>query len=291
MDVSPDTPLLWVLRDSTEPQGRQVRMRNWALWCMHGPGGRPCGALLHDAQWDPRRASRSPPSKGSRRMAFIRFRWRGKRSTCRSADTARLARSCPPPHLLQRTPHPTDADIDTAMSGNLCRCGTYTRIRQAIHKAAEAGASSPYNVKESPPHALESEIIPAVDCPCGRRACPGSLSLTAHCSSETGDAARTLTPQAFIHIAPDGVVTIMARASESGQGMRNMLPMLIAEELDVDWKDVRVQQAELNEKIYGPQFSGGSANTPRAGSQCAVSARPGASCSLQPLRKPGACRS
>ena len=72
-----------------------------------------------------------------------------------------------------------------------------------------------------------------------------------------------LKPQAFIHIDPNGVATIMARASESGQGMRTMLPMLIAEELDVDWKEVRVEQAELNEKIYGRQFSGGSHNTPQ----------------------------
>jgi len=42
--------------------------------------------------------------------------------------------------LLSHTPHPTDAEIDTAMSGNLCRCGTYPRIRQAIHEAAEAAA-------------------------------------------------------------------------------------------------------------------------------------------------------
>jgi isoquinoline 1-oxidoreductase alpha subunit len=43
--------------------------------------------------------------------------------------------------LLERTPKPTDADIDTAMSGNLCRCATYPRIRQGIHRAAELMAS------------------------------------------------------------------------------------------------------------------------------------------------------
>jgi aerobic-type carbon monoxide dehydrogenase small subunit (CoxS/CutS family) len=43
--------------------------------------------------------------------------------------------------LLAQTPHPTDAEIDTAMSGNLCRCGTYPRIRQAIHEAANSASA------------------------------------------------------------------------------------------------------------------------------------------------------
>jgi isoquinoline 1-oxidoreductase subunit alpha len=44
--------------------------------------------------------------------------------------------------LLAKTPKPSDADIDAAMNGNLCRCGTYLRIRQAIHKAAELAAAN-----------------------------------------------------------------------------------------------------------------------------------------------------
>ena len=45
--------------------------------------------------------------------------------------------------LLAKNPHPTDADIDAAMDGNICRCGTYLRIRKAIHKAAEIAAKQP----------------------------------------------------------------------------------------------------------------------------------------------------
>src|SRR5581483_2813595 len=78
-------------------------------------------------------------------------------------------------------------------------------------------------------------------------------------SSATAD---DFAPSGFIRIEPDGRVTLWAKCPDMGQGVKTALPMLIAEELEADWSRVRIEQADLNTRLFGGQGSGGSDNIP-----------------------------
>ena len=138
VDVAPETPLLWVLRDSlnfvgtkfgcgigqcgactVHLDGNPVRscllpvgaIGNRAITTIEGIGATPSGAKVQKAWLD---------------LEVIQCGY------CQSGQIMSAAA------LLEGTPHPDDADIDAAMAGNICRCGTYVRIRAAIKRAAAA---------------------------------------------------------------------------------------------------------------------------------------------------------
>ena len=135
VDVPPDTPLLWVLRDVLDLKGTKF-----------GCGMALCGACTVHLGGVPARAcvtpiatvqgaavttveGLSPDASHPLQRAWAEL----DVPQCGYCQAGQLMSAAA---LLARTPQPTDADIDAAMNGNLCRCGTYLRIRQAIHRAA-----------------------------------------------------------------------------------------------------------------------------------------------------------
>ena len=87
-----------------------------------------------------------------------------------------------------------------------------------------------------------------------------SMPMLAKAATASGTAPATL--NAYVSIAPDNVITIVGKNPEIGQGIKTMLPMLIADEMDADWEQVRITQADFDPQKYGFQFAGGSFATP-----------------------------
>jgi len=136
VNVSPDTPLLWVLRETIGLTGTKF-----------GCGMGQCGACTVHLDGQPVRSCQTPVSAATGKKIItieglstdsthrLQKAWIAEQvpqcGYCQSGQIMAAAA------LLATNPRPTDHDIDEAMAGNICRCGTYQRIRRAIHRAAQ----------------------------------------------------------------------------------------------------------------------------------------------------------
>ena len=141
VDIDPDTPLLWVLRDTLGLTGTK-----------YSCGIGMCGACTVHLDGEATRSCTMPVSEVAGRNVTtieglspdgshpLQHAWIAEGvSQCGYCQPGQIMTAAA---LLAKNPNPSDNDIDAAMSGNLCRCGTYQRIRRAIHRVVEEGEAS-----------------------------------------------------------------------------------------------------------------------------------------------------
>lgn len=226
--ADPETPLLWVLRDALGLKGTK-----------YGCGVGICGICTVLIDQEANHACMVPVSKAADRTITtieglaeqghpLLHAWIAEQvPQCGYCQPGQLLAAAA---LLKDNPQPTDADINVAMIGVLCRCGTYPRIRRAIHRAATLREPSPQSFKVPTP------------------------------ADQAPDAGVAL--NRWLRIHRDNTVTITINHSELGQGVVTALAMLVAEELAMDLSQVRTVFAPAAKQyvnpLFGVQVTGGS---------------------------------
>ena len=228
------TPLLWVLRDVIGVRGTKFGCgAGFCAACtvlMDGKNTKSCQTTAERAVG---KSITTVEGASGPVVDAVRSAWhRGNVVQCGYCQPGQTLAAV---SLLSSDSAPDDAKIDAWMSGNLCRCGTYPRIRAAIHEAAGTLTAGVRPDPLTAPPELETG-----------RLSPEELADPVH---------------PYVRIHPDGTVVAYSSQIEMGQGIHTGLATIVAEELDADFDSVRVVNAANgagpNGNAYGNPDSGG----------------------------------
>jgi isoquinoline 1-oxidoreductase subunit beta len=228
------TPLLWVLRDVLDLHGTKFGCgAGFCAACTVLIDGRNTKSCQTATERAVGKAVTTVEGASGPVVDAVRDAWhRGNVVQCGYCQPGQTLAAV---SLLESDAAPDDAKIDEWMSGSLCRCGTYPRIRAAIHRAADTLAAAQH------PGALVSPADPEV-----HRLTPDEMADPVH---------------PYIRIREDGSILAYSSQIEMGQGIHTGLATIVAEELDADFDAVRVVNAANGggppRDVYGNPDSGG----------------------------------
>src|SRR3954453_19281934 len=228
------TPLLWVLRDVLGLRGTKFGCgAGFCAACTVLVDGRNTKSCQMTTEHAVGKAVTTVEGASGAVVDAVRDAWH--RGTVVQCGYCQPGQTLAAVSLLESDASPDDAKIDTWMSGNLCRCGTYPRIRAAIHHAADTLAAG------RDPGPLVAPADPEV-----HRVTPDEMAAPVH---------------PYIRIHEDGTIVAYSSQIEMGQGAHTGLATIVAEELDADFDSVRAVNAANGggppRDVYGNLDSGG----------------------------------
>ena len=233
-EVDAEMPLLWILRDVLGLTGTKFGCGMGQCWgctvLVEGKARPSCTTKVKTLKDKEITTIEGIPRDHPVKRAWVEEQV----PQCGYCQSGQILRAVA---LIAENSGPDDEEIAKAMQRNLCRCGTYPRIKAAVKRAAKAMLLS-----ETAGIALKTS------------------PMVASSGFDSGD----FSFNPFVRIGADGLVTVIAKHFETGQGIYTGLATLVAEELDADWSKVRVESAPADERLYnnllfGPiQATGGS---------------------------------
>jgi isoquinoline 1-oxidoreductase beta subunit len=226
VDVNPDVPLLWVLREYLKLTGTKygcgIGVCGSCTIHIDGEARRSCQVPLGDA-----RGKRITTIEGLPEDNPVKRTWVEEQvPQCGYCQPGQIMQAAA---LLSERSNPSEDWIMKGMEGVLCRCGTYPRIKSAIRRAIGGEQKG-----------ISASSLGAGDW--------GSAM------EKASPNRHGFSPNAWLIITPDNIVTVIVGKSEMGQGVSTSLPMIVADEIEADWKQVRVEMAPAGEEYKDPAW-------------------------------------